>query len=209
MKMNKSVTAIVLKSEDYRDFDKRLKLFTEEGEVLRAVIKGVKRPGAKLKFAAGPFAFCNYELSSGGGGYVVTGAMAIEDLFRVSDYDKYSAGCVMLEAAEKACEIQPNRELFVLLLKLFKTLLYDGYDPLLPAISYLQNAIHKSGYAYTYDAPVEQPQTVLQLLACTENLNTRFSADKDLIIRTFNKIASRFEDKFSCKLLSKNCLFGN
>lgn len=201
--MNKSVTAIVLRSEEYRDYDKRLKLFTEEGEVLRVVIRGVKKPSAKLRFAAQPFAFCNYELSGKSDTYVVTGAMAIEDLFRVSDYDVYSSGCIMLEAAEKACEIQPNPELFVLLLKRLKSLLYGNLHPMLPAISYIQNAIHKSGYAYVYDAPKPNPTTVMELLACTENLNVEFSADEQLILRTFNKIASRFEDKFSCNLLSK------
>ena len=202
--MNKSVTAIVLRSEEYRDYDKRLKLFTEEGEVLRVVIRGVKKPSAKLRFAAQPFAFCNYELSGKGDSYVVTGAMAIEDLFRVSDYDVFSAGCIMLEAAEKTCEVQPNPQLFVLLLKRLKTLLYGNLNPLLPAISYIQNAIHKSGYAYVYDAPKANPTTVMELLACTENLDTQFSADDLLIKRTFAKIAARFEDKFSCALAGKS-----
>lgn len=201
--MNKSVTAIVVGSEDYKDYDKKLKLFSEEGDIMRVIIRGVKKSGAKLRFAAQPFAFCNYELSGRNGTYVVTGAMAIEDLFRVSDYDIFSAGCVMLEAAEKVCSVQPNRELFVLLLRRLKTLLYGTYNPKLVAISYLQNAIHKSGYAYTYDAPKANPTTVMELLACTENLDTEFTAEGDLINRTFNKIAASFEDKFLCKLVSK------
>ncbi|MCH5163667.1 MAG: DNA repair protein RecO [Clostridiales bacterium] len=202
--MNKSVTAIVLRSEDYRDYDKILKLFTQEGQVMRVIIRGVKKSGAKLRFAAQPFAFCNYELSGRNEANVITGAMAIEDLFKVSDYDIYSAGCIMLEAAEKACEAQPNPELFVLLLKRLKVLIYGNLHPKLPAISYIQNAIHKSGYAYTYDKPKSDPTTVMELLACTENLSTDFTASEDLIYRTFNKIASRFEDKFSCTLVSKS-----
>lgn len=202
--MNKSVTAIVLRSEDYKDYDKRLKLFTEEGEVLSAVIKGVKKPSAKLKFAAQPFAFCNFELSVKGGFYVVTGAMAIEDLCRIGDYDVFSAGCVMLEASEKACAFQANPELFVLLLKRLKTLLYGQISPKLVAISYLQNVIHKSGYAYIYDLPKPNPSTVMELLSCTEKLDTTFEASQGLINKTFDKIASRFEDKFSCILTSKS-----
>lgn len=204
--MNKSVTAIVLRSEDYRDYDKRLKLFTEEGEVLRVVIRGVKRPTAKLRFAAQPFAFCNYELSGHGESYAVTGAIVIEDLFRISDFSKYSAGCIMLEAAEKACEIAPNRELFVLLLKRLKTLIYGNYDVRLSAISYLQNVIHKSGYAYDYAPPKPQPSNVLELLACTQELNIEFTVDEALICRTLDKITMSFENKFSCKLVSKSFL---
>ena len=59
--MNKSVTAIVLRSEDYNDFDKRLTLFTENGEIMRVIIRGVKRQKAKLSFAAQQFAFCNFK----------------------------------------------------------------------------------------------------------------------------------------------------
>lgn len=202
--MNRSVTAVVLRSEDYRDFDKRLKLFTQEGEVVNAVIRGVKRSGAKLKFAAQPFAFCNFELSGSGGTWVVTGALAVENLFCAKDYGKFSAGFLMLEAAEKACEIQPNPELFILLLKRLKTLLYGEYDPRLVAVSFLQNAIHKSGYAYVYEPPKANPSTVMELLACTLMLDTEFSADEELIVRTLNKIAANFESKFVCKLTSKN-----
>ncbi len=199
--MNKSVTAIVLRSEDYNDYDKKIKLFTEEGEVIRVIIRGVKRSTAKLRFAAQPFAFCNYELSERNGFYSVIKAAAIEDL-RISDYEVFVSGCVMLEAAERACEYQPNSELFVLLLKRLKTLIYGGLDPKLSAISFLQNAIHKSGYSYKYDPPKPNPETVMELLACTEELATDFTASGELINKTFDKIAANFEDKFSCSLRS-------
>ncbi|MBR2967202.1 MAG: DNA repair protein RecO [Clostridia bacterium] len=202
--MNKSITAIVLKSEDYRDFDKKLKLFTENGEVMSVIIRGVKKSNAKLRYVAQPFSFCNFELSGrGNSSNVVTGATVIEDLFKIADYNVYTAGCVMLEAAEKACEIQPNKELFLLLLRRIKDLLYGDYDPLISAISYLQNAIHKSGYSYMYDKPISNPTSVIELLACTENLSVQFTASKELIAKTFNKITARFEEKFSCILISK------
>ena len=67
--MNKSVTAIVLRSEDYRDYDKKLKLFTQEGQVMRVIIKGVKKSGAKLRFAAQPFAFAGRNSTRAGCNY--------------------------------------------------------------------------------------------------------------------------------------------
>lgn len=204
--MNKSITAIVLRSEDYKDFDKKLKLFCEDGEVMRVIIRGVKRPKAKLKFAAQPFAFCNYELVGRDGAFVVTGAMAIEDLFKVSDYNIFYAGYIMLEASEKVCEIQPNREIFLLLLRRLKTLIYENYDPRIVAISYLQNVIHISGYDYVYDSPKSEPSTVMELLACTKTLTTEFRASDELVKKTFDKISRKFEDKFSCTLISKSSL---
>ncbi len=205
--MNKSVTAIVLRSEDYRDFDKKLTLFSQDGEVMRVIIRGVKKNNAKLRFAAQPFAFCNFELSGRNeSAHIVTGAMAIEDLFGVSFTDKYFEGCIMLEAAEKACTIQPNRELFILLLKRLKNLIYDNFPYKICAISYLQNVIHKSGYSYIYEAPKSNPESVMDLLSCTENFAVKFTASSELIDKTFNKIASKFEDKFSCMLISKSTL---
>lgn len=205
--MNKSVTAIVLRSEDYRDFDKKLTLFTEEGEVMRVIIRGVKKQNAKLRFASQPFSFCNFELSGKNeSSHIVTGAMTIEDLFGVSSFEKYFEGCIMLEAAEKTCSVQPNRELFILLLKRLKNLIYDDYPYKICAISYLQNVIHKSGYSYIYDAPKPNPKTVLELLSCTEDLTIEFTADKELIDKTFVKIVSKFENKFSCTLVCKSSL---
>lgn len=199
--INESVTAIVLRAENYRDYDKKLKLLTENGEVMSVIIRGVKRSGAKLKFCAQPFSFCNFELG-GKGIPVVTGAAAIEDLTRFDGADVYGAACVMLEAAEKVCGVQPNKEIFILLLRKIKTLLYEDFDCGLVLISFLQNVIHKSGYAYKYDPPTKEPTTVMELLACTLELAAPIVADKTLERRTFAMIESNFEDKFSCALAS-------
>ncbi len=206
--MNKSVTAIVLRSEDYNDFDKRLTLFTENGEIMRVIIRGVKRPKAKLRFAAQQFAFCNFELSGKNtSANTVIGAMIIEDLFGISSsYDKFFEGCIMLEASEKACSLQPNPELFIILLKRLQNLLYDDYPYKCCAISYLQNIIHKSGYSYVYNAPKSNPGSVIELLSCTQNFAVKFEASNELIDKTFNKIVSKFEDYFSCDLKSKSAL---
>lgn len=61
--MNNNVTAIVLFAEDYLESDKMVTLFSSEGEVFKAVMKGVKKQGAKLKFAAQPFSFCSFDVA--------------------------------------------------------------------------------------------------------------------------------------------------
>ena len=50
------INAIVLKSVDYKDNDKILTLYSPEKGKITAGIKGVKKSGAKLKFASEPFA---------------------------------------------------------------------------------------------------------------------------------------------------------
>jgi DNA repair protein RecO (recombination protein O) len=59
--------AIVLQSIDYKDNDKLLTLFSPSLGKLTAGIRGVKKPTAKLSFAAQPFCFAEYVLAEKGG----------------------------------------------------------------------------------------------------------------------------------------------
>ena len=49
--------ALMLGGIDYKDHDKLLTLFTAERGIVFTGIKGVRKPNAKLAFAAQPFAF--------------------------------------------------------------------------------------------------------------------------------------------------------
>ena len=60
--MEVKVNALVIKSVDYKDNDKILTLYSLENGKITTNIKGVKRAGAKLKFASDPFCFCEYIL---------------------------------------------------------------------------------------------------------------------------------------------------
>ena len=52
--------ALVLRAADWGEYDKIVTLFTAERGKLSAALKGVKRAGAKLKFAAQPFCFAEF-----------------------------------------------------------------------------------------------------------------------------------------------------
>ena len=64
--MEQIVNALMLKAADYNENDKILTLLTAERGRITAGIKGVKKAGAKLKFAAQPFCFAEYVLSRRG-----------------------------------------------------------------------------------------------------------------------------------------------
>ena len=64
--MEEKVDALVLRSANYRDDDKILTLFTLQQGKVTAAAKGVKKAGAKLKFAAQPFCFAEYVLAKKG-----------------------------------------------------------------------------------------------------------------------------------------------
>ena len=55
--MDVKTEAVVLKAIDYKDNDKLLTLFSPSLGKITAGIKGVKKPKAKLAFAAQPFCF--------------------------------------------------------------------------------------------------------------------------------------------------------
>ena len=63
------VNALMLRAADYGENDKILTLLTAELGKISAGIKGVKKAGAKLKFAAQPFCFAEYILSKRGERY--------------------------------------------------------------------------------------------------------------------------------------------
>ena len=94
--MDKRLTAILLRATDAKENDKKVRLFTVEEGIITATMRGVKKATAKLKFAAQPFAFCEYELSEKNGNYTVTGANVIEDTYGICEsIEKFSAASVV------------------------------------------------------------------------------------------------------------------
>ena len=73
--------AIVLRATDYRDADKILTLLTPSEGKITAGIKGVKKSGARLAFAAQPFAFCEYVLAEKCGRRTVVSAYQHDGFF--------------------------------------------------------------------------------------------------------------------------------
>ena len=69
--MELKVNALMIRAADYGENDKILTLLTAERGKLTAAIKGVKKAGAKLKFAAQPFCLAEYVLADSGDRYSV------------------------------------------------------------------------------------------------------------------------------------------
>ena len=61
--MEIKVDALVLRTADYGESDRMLTLFTLQRGKLSAACKGVRKAGAKLRFAAQPFCFAEYVLA--------------------------------------------------------------------------------------------------------------------------------------------------
>ena len=90
----------MLRAVDYGENDKILTLLTADCGKLTAGIKGVKKAGAKLRFAAQPFCLAEYMLSGRGGRYTVTGASESESFYDLRcDINKFYAASALCEAA--------------------------------------------------------------------------------------------------------------
>ena len=97
---NKKINALMLKATDYKENDKILTLLSAEEGRITAGIKGVKKAGAKLKFAAQPFCFAEYVLAVSGGRYTVVQASECESFYELrTDVNRYYAACAVCEAA--------------------------------------------------------------------------------------------------------------
>ena len=146
--MEEKVRAIVLRGVDYKDNDKILTLFSLENGMISAAIRGVKKSGAKLKFAAQPFCFCEYVLSVKGERRSVASAEMIDGFYPVrEDIFKLYAGSVALEYTLAFLqENMESREYFVHLIEFLKALCYTDLPPKIALVKFLVGALSLSGY---------------------------------------------------------------
>ena len=94
--------ALLLRSVDYRDNDKMVTLLTADRGKIGAAMKGVKKAGAKLRFAAQPFCFAEYVLTQKGEHCTVISASLYDSFFSLSeDVFCFYAASAVLEICDK------------------------------------------------------------------------------------------------------------
>ncbi len=143
--------ALMIKSVDYADNDKILTLFSLEQGVISAKIRGVKKAGAKLKFAAEPFCFAEYMLTEGRLKSVANASLIDsfyplrEDLFRY-----YAAGTVA-EFIRKFCpENVVHAALFLKTVRVLKDFAYTAVPAYAALLHYLAAATKEIGYSLRF-----------------------------------------------------------
>ena len=140
------VNALTLKAVDYNENDKILTLLTAERGKITAGIKGVKKAGAKLKFAAQPFCFAEFVLAKRGDKYTVINATECESFYDLrTDINKFYAACSAAEAANALTyEGDECREVFYSLVKTLSEMCSGKESGAL--IAFLLDVLKKSGY---------------------------------------------------------------
>ena len=147
--MEVKINAFVIKSIDYKENDKLLTLYSLESGKITASIKGVKKSGAKLKFASEPFCFAEYILAEKNGRYTVINASYIDSFYNLRlDLKKYYACAVIGEIINVFAEPDvSDKALFSLAINAIKDLCYKG-EEISTLASFLYSAINALGYGF-------------------------------------------------------------
>lgn len=151
--MEYKTEGIVLRTTDYKENDKLLTVLTPERGKLTAGIRGVRKSGSKLNFAAQPFAFCEYVFAERGGRYTVTGAYLHDGFFELrSDILRFYAACTLAEIADGIlAEREESEAVFIALAEGLKELAHTNGDAADVLLSFLVTVLHEAGYMLDLD----------------------------------------------------------
>ena len=147
--------AIVLRTQKLGEADRIITLLTRANGQVRAVAKGVRRTTSRFGSRLEPFTHVDLQLAVGRSLDVVTQAETLAPYAAQlgSDYEKYTAGTVMLETAERLVveEKEPALQQFLLLVGALRTLSAGDRNPSLVLDSFLLRSLSVAGYAPTFD----------------------------------------------------------
>lgn len=144
--MEYKTDALVLRTADYGENDKMATLFTAERGKIGACFKGVKKAGARLRFAAQPFCFAEYVIAERSGRATVISASLHDGFYSLrEDVCAFYAATAVCETCDKLLfEGMTNGELLVGALNALKEMSTGSVAPAL--IAFLLSALRLAGY---------------------------------------------------------------
>lgn len=151
--MEEKLSGIVLGGVNFSENDKILSILTLEQGVVSAKIKGVKKAGAKLKFAGEPFCFAEFLFTKTGKNRTVIGASLIESFYplRQDIFKLYSASAVLEFAKRFLKEGIVNQAFFNLVIQALKDVAFGDDSPELCLCRFLTSALSLAGYALNFN----------------------------------------------------------
>ena len=154
--------AVVLRTQKLGEADRIVTLLSRQRGRIRAVAKGVRRTSSKFGSRLEPFNYVDLQLAEGRSLDVITQAetLAPYGARLGADYERYTAGTVMLETAERLVveDKEPAVQQFLLLVGALRALTGPGEPgtPLRGPVSVLDSFLLRSlavaGYAPSFDA---------------------------------------------------------
>ncbi len=128
--MEIKVNALVTRAVEYKENDKILTLYSLEKGKITAGIKGVKKSGAKLKFASEPFCFAEFILANKGDRNTVINATFIDSFYNLrTSLLKYYVSSVVSETVNSIIEQEgSDAKLFDLIINTVKHISYGNNE---------------------------------------------------------------------------------
>jgi len=147
--------AVVLRTHKLGEADRIITLLTRHHGLVRAVAKGVRRTTSRWGSRVEPFAHVDLQLAEGRSLDTITQAETLT-AFQAGlglDYERYTAGTVMLETAERLVteEKQPAVQHFLLLVGGLRAMVAGDHPPGQVLDSYLLRSLAVAGYAPSFD----------------------------------------------------------
>ncbi len=149
--------AIVLRTHKLAEADRIITLLTRRHGIVRAVARGVRKTSSRWGSRLEPFTRVDLQLVQGKRGLdTVTQAVTIEPFgAQISlDYDRYTAGSVMLETAERLVseEREPSPQQYLLLVGALRAAVAGDKEPADVLDSFLLRSLAVAGYAPSFSA---------------------------------------------------------
>lgn len=148
---------VVLRTQKLGEADRIVTLLTLGRGLLRAAAKGVRRTSSKFGARLEPFMVADLQLYEGRSLDTITQASTLGAYGpRISDdYERYRAGSVMVETAEKLTDAGPAPDQYRLLVGALRTLAQGTIDPALVRDGYLLRAMAAAGWSPGFDECVK------------------------------------------------------
>jgi DNA repair protein RecO (recombination protein O) len=145
---------IVLRTYKLGETDRIVHLLTQGQGKVRAVAKGVRRPGSRLGGRLEPFSHVDLQLYRGRDLDIVTQAELISPFAGVrADWVRSACASTMVEAADQLAQPEErSNPLFLLLLSGLRALARAPRHPALTLDAYLLRLVGVAGYGVSLDA---------------------------------------------------------
>jgi DNA repair protein RecO (recombination protein O) len=147
--------AIVLRTQKLGEADRIITLLTRSSGRVRAVAKGVRRTTSRFGSRLEPFTHVDLQIAEGRSLDVVTQAVTLDPFAAQmgADYERYTAGTVILETAERLVveDKEPALQQFLLLVGAMRAMCEAGRPPGSVLDSFLLRSLAVAGYAPSFD----------------------------------------------------------
>ncbi len=143
---------VVIKSQDYKENDRLVWIFTEDFGKISAIAKGAKKSKNKNFSTTLPFCFGEYVMYKGRNLYTLNESKIIDSFQDIlNDYDTLIYGSYFNELIDIAIEEEHNFELFRELVKCFYIMRNKAIDLDILARSFEMKVLKSTGYGINLD----------------------------------------------------------